>query len=144
MINHKGKEYTRIIESLYCTAEINITLQINCCCCSVAQLCQLSVTPLTVAHQAPLFMAFPRQEYWSGLPFPSLGDVPDPGIKPMSPESLALAGGLRRHGFDPWIGKFPFRKEWQPTPVFLPGEFQEQRSLAGYSPWSCKELDTTY
>ena len=37
----------------------------------------------------------------------------------------------------------PLEKGWQPTPVFLPEEFHEQRSLAGYSPWGCKELDTT-
>ena len=43
------------------------------------------MTPWTVAHQAPLSMGFSRQEYWSGLPFPSLGDLPDPGIKPGSP-----------------------------------------------------------
>jgi len=43
------------------------------------------VTPWTVALQAALSMAFPRQEYWSGLPFPSPGDLPDPGIKPGSP-----------------------------------------------------------
>ena len=42
-------------------------------------------TPWTVAHQAPLSMGFSRQEYWSGLPFPSLGDLPDPGIEPRSP-----------------------------------------------------------
>ena len=42
-------------------------------------------TPLTVAHQAPLFMGFSRQEYWSGLPFPSPVDLPDLGIKPVSP-----------------------------------------------------------
>ena len=40
------------------------------------------MTPWTVAHQAPLFMRFSRQEYWSRLPFPSLGDLPDTGIKP--------------------------------------------------------------
>ena len=44
-----------------------------------------SVTPGTVAHQAPLSVEFPRQEYWRGLPFPSPGDLPDPGIKPGSP-----------------------------------------------------------
>ena len=44
-----------------------------------------SVTPWSVAHKAPLSMGFPRQEYWSGLPFPSPGDLPDPGIKPMFP-----------------------------------------------------------
>ena len=42
-------------------------------------------TPWTVAHQAPWPMRFPRQEYWSGLPFPSLGNIPDPGIEPASP-----------------------------------------------------------
>ena len=43
------------------------------------------LTPWTVACQAPLSMGFSRQEYWSGLPFPSLGDLPDPGIEPVSP-----------------------------------------------------------
>ena len=47
-----------------------------------------------VAHQAPLPMGFPRQENWRGLPFPSPGDLPDPGIEPMSIISSALAGGL--------------------------------------------------
>ena len=49
-----------------------------------------SETPWTVAHQAPLFMGFPRQEYWSGLPFPSPGDLPDPGIEPVSLASPTL------------------------------------------------------
>ena len=44
---------------------------------------------------------------------------------------------------DSWVGKIPWRREWLPTPVFLLGEFHGQRSLAGYSPWCCKELDTT-
>ena len=48
-------------------------------------------TPWTAARQAPLSVGFSRQEYWSGLPFPSPGDLPNPGIKPMSP---ALAGGF--------------------------------------------------
>ena len=43
----------------------------------------------------------------------------------------------------PWIGKFPWRRAWQPTPVFLPGESHGQRSLEGYSPWGDKELDMT-
>ena len=46
---------------------------------------QLFVTPQTVAYQAPLSMGLSRQEYWSGLPFCSPGDLPDPGIKPRSP-----------------------------------------------------------
>ena len=48
------------------------------------------VTPWTVAHWAPLSMGFPRQEYWSRLPFPSPGDLPNSGIEPMSPAWQAL------------------------------------------------------
>ena len=51
---------------------------------------QLFVTLWTVAHQAPLSMGFSRQEYWSGLPFPPPGDLPDPGIGPMLPVAPAL------------------------------------------------------
>ena len=64
-------------------------------------------TPWTVAHQAPLSMGFSRQEYWSGLPFPSPGDLPDPGIKPGSP---VLAGGSftpKSQGKPPWPLRFP-------------------------------------
>ena len=49
----------------------------------------------------------------------------------------------RRYEFVSWVGKSPWRREWQPTPVFLPGEFHGQRSLAGYSPWGRKEWDMT-
>jgi len=45
----------------------------------------------------------------------------------------------KRHGFDPWVGKMPWRRKWYPTPVFLLEEAQEQRSLAGHSPWGHKE-----
>ena len=61
------------------------------CCAESLSHAQLFVTPWTVAHQAPLSIGFPRQESWSGLPFPSPGDLPDPGIKPRLP---ALAGGF--------------------------------------------------
>ena len=49
----------------------------------------------------------------------------------------------KRHRFNPWVRKIPWRRVWPPTPVFLPGESQGQRSLAGYSPWGRKELDAT-
>ena len=137
------------------------------------------MTLWTIAPQAPSYMGFSRQEYWSGLPFPPPGDLPDPGIEHKSPVSPALAGGffitepirkpiqkvyiillfisvfsvfgmlkvlaayilflefqvalavknplvwtedLKRHGFNPWIRKIPWRREWQPTSVFLPEE----------------------
>ena len=46
-------------------------------------------------------------------------------------------------GFNAWVWKIPWRREWQPTPVFLPGESHGQGSLAGYSPWGLKESDMT-
>ena len=49
----------------------------------------------------------------------------------------------RIHGFSPWAGKSPWRRAWLPTPVFLPGDSHEQRSLVGYSPWGHTESDTT-
>ena len=55
---------------------------------------QIIVTPWTVAYQAPLSMELSRQEYWSGLTFPTPGDLPNPGIKPMSLASPALTGGF--------------------------------------------------
>ena len=131
---------------------------------------RLFETPWTVTYQVPLSMGFSRQEFWSGLPFPSPGDLSNPGIEPRSPalQIDALQSGphpsmttgktkaliildsdskestcqCRRPRFDSWLGKTPWRREWIPTPVFLPGEFHGQRSLAGYSPWGLKELDT--
>ena len=52
----------------------------------VTESCPTLVTPWSVAHQAPLSMGFYRQDYWSGLSFPSPGDLPDPGIEPGSPQ----------------------------------------------------------
>ena len=90
------------------------------CCCLVAK-SWLFVTSWAIAHQAPLSMGFSRQEYWSGLPFPFPGDLPNPRIKLTSP---ALA--VRVFTVEPsgnveavwvWVGKeFPdteyFRREW--------------------------------
>ena len=51
--------------------------------------------------------------------------------------------GHMRLRFDPSVTKIPWRRKWQPTPKFLPGESHRQRSLAGYSPWGCRESDMT-
>ena len=48
-----------------------------------------------------------------------------------------------RHRFNPQVGKIPWKKAWQPTPLFLPGESHGQRNLVGYCPWGHKELDMT-
>ena len=61
---------------------------VSLCACSLSRV-QVFVTLWTGAHQAPLSMGFFRQEYWSGLPFPPPGDIPDPGIEPRSPAPQA-------------------------------------------------------
>ena len=69
----------------------------------VTQSCLTPATPWAVARQDSLFMEFSRQEYWSGLPFPSPGDLPDPGIEP---GSSALQADSLRTGL-PWAGDKP-------------------------------------
>ena len=58
-------------------------------------------------------------------------------------ESACQCRRHKRRGFNPWVGKIPWRRKWQPAPVPLPGKSHGRRSLAGYSPWGCKESDTT-
>ena len=111
------------------------------------------VTTGAIDHRAPLSMGFPRQEYCSGLPYPSPGDLPDTGIEPASLASPALAGRFFTN--EPpgkpymctWICihvcVYIRRRPWHPTPVLLPGNSHGRRSLVGYSPWGREELDTT-
>ena len=58
-------------------------------------------------------------------------------------ESACQCRRHKRCGFNPWVGKVPWRRTWQPTPVFVPGESHGQRTLAGYSPWGRQESATT-
>ena len=97
-------------------------------------------------------MGFSRQEYRSGLPYPSPGYLPHPGIKPRSPALHAdifpseppgkqVGREKREEGkISQGFQAGTLKKEWQPTPVSLPGKPHEQRSLVGYSPWSCKRV----
>ena len=55
-----------------------------------------------------------------------------------SKRSACQCRRCERYRFDPWVRKIPWRRTWQPTPVFLPGKSHEQRGLAGYSPWRCR------
>ena len=99
---------------------------------------QIFTTPWTAAYQAPLSVGFSRQEYWSGVPFPS------PLPRWLSgKESACQRRRWKRIWFDPWVGRIPWRRKWQSTLVFLPGKSYGQRILAGYSPWGCKESDMT-
>ena len=72
--------------------EVRVSIKLNFVC--VLSHSVMSVTPWTIAHQAPLSMGFSRQEYWRGLPFPPPGDLPDLGIEPASLMSPALLGGF--------------------------------------------------
>lgn len=58
-------------------------------------------------------------------------------------ESTCQCRRCKRHRINSWVGNTPWRRKWQPTRAFLPGNFHGQRSLAGYSPWSCKEWNMT-
>ena len=83
--------------------------------CLAAQSCLILATPWTVARQVPLSMGFPRQECWSGLPFSSSGDFPNPGIESTSRVSPGLSGKFfttecRERGFETneaWSSKVP-------------------------------------
>ena len=108
---------------------------------------RLFATPWTIAHQTPPSMGFSRQEYWSGLPFPSPGDLPDPGIEPGSPALEAEALTSEPPGKP--------RKHYFINTVWLDGIIDSvDRSLsklqetvkdreAWHSPWGRKESDTT-
>ena len=78
--------------SIYVVAFECVCVCVCVCVCALSHFSHvwLFVTPRAVADQALLSMGFSRQEYWSGLPFPPLGYLPDPGIEPLSPVSLAL------------------------------------------------------
>ena len=65
------------------------------------------------------------------------------GWVPLVAQMIRICLQCRRPGFNSWVGKISWRREWLPTPVFLPGESYGERSLVGYSPWGHKELDTT-
>ena len=126
------------------------------------------MAPWSVACQVSPPMEFSRQEYWSGLLFPTPGTLPNHRSKlgllhllhwqadslPLMPAgnspfqlSTGFTGGsdskectcqfrsYKRYRFSPWFGKIPWRRKWQPTPVFLLRKFHGQRSLAGYCPW---------
>ena len=58
-------------------------------------------------------------------------------------EPACQCGRRKRQGFDPWVGKIPWRRAWQPTPLFWPGESHGQRSLVSYSPYGCRVSDMT-
>ena len=99
------------------------------CCCLVAKSCLTLWEPLTVACQASLSMGLPRQGYWSGLPFPPPGDLPDPGIEPVSP---ALSGRL-------FTDEPPERTTHHPKCSHKSDRWLGSWLLLGYLPWRSSE-----
>ena len=116
---------------------------------SLSCLCLFSIMRVVIAtlpwpgtgitYESLFKMEFPSNRRNYG-PVPSISGFPG---STSGKEPAYQCRRCRRHGFDPWVGKIPWRRAWQPTPVFLPGEFHGQRSLAGYSPGGCKKSDTT-
>ena len=95
---------------------------------------QLFATPWTVAYRAPLSMGFSRQEYWSGLPFPPPGDLPDPGIGPRSP--ARQAGSLPAEPPDDIIFSM-FRKQERNVLI----ESESESEVAQSCPTLCDPVD---
>ena len=125
------------------------------CCCSVTQLLWPLCDPMDCS--TPGFPVLHRllelaqiHVHWVGDAIqPSHLSSPFPPAFSLSPifpwwlRGQSVCQQCRRPGFDPWVGKIPWRRKWQPTPVLLPKKSHGQRSLVGYSPWGLRELDTT-
>ena len=100
-------------------------------CCSTCQYiisfhCQITSHCMAVPH-----CIYPCISWWTDFSGGARGK-----------EVSCQCRRYKRCWFNPWVRKIPWRRAWQPTPIFLSGESHGQRSLAGYSPWGCKESDT--
>ena len=141
-----GKSFEFLIKRIFKCSLLDLascTQSYVCVCVCTLSCVRLFVTPWIVAHQTPLSLEFPRKEFWSELPFPSPGDLPHQGIKPVSPASPALAGGFfffnlmdyTVHGILQarileWVA-FPFSREGSSPPgLDLPNPGNEPRSPA--------------
>ena len=86
-----------------------------------------------IGHHLATEQQMPRLQIWLSFPGGASGNK----------EAICQCRRCNRGRFNPWIGKIPWAKAWQPTPVFLPREPHGQRSLVGYSPWGHEEPDVT-
>ena len=167
MLKHSFNSIGNVPAPQLCSGFVTVDFIMMKMKCQSLSRVRLFMIPQIVAHQVPLSMGFSRQEYWSGLPFPPPGDLPDPRIEPRCPalqadyllselpgkcfimilttlSTMGFPGGTR--GKEPayqkthsiQVGKIPWRRAWQPTPVFLPGKSHGQTSLVGHT-----ESDTT-
>ena len=116
----------------------NKFLQTCLCVDLVASVVSDSVRPHGMkTRQVPPSMGFFKQDYWSGLLFPSPEDLLNSGIEPMSPVSPALQADSLA------LAPPGQRRQWHPAPVLLPGESQGRGSLVGCQLWGLTESDTT-
>ena len=93
-VTHHKQVWRIYIHAKSSCQEVRSSCMRMCSVCQLFSCIWLFATPWTIDHQTPLSMGFSRQEYWSGLPVPPPGDLPNPGIEPMSPVFPALADGL--------------------------------------------------
>ena len=129
-----------------------------CVCAQLLQSCPTVCDPADCSLPGSTVCGILQARRLEQVAMPSSpGDLPYPGNEPTFLKSPTLAGRFfmasiiseeftcqcGRPGFYHWVEKIPWRRKWQPTPVFLPGELHGQRSLANYSPWGPKESDTT-
>ena len=84
--------------------------------------------------KSPFFLSTEEEEKVTTLPYAWASQVA---------QWLRIHPSSRRYGFDPWVRKIPWSRKWQPTQVFFSGKSHGQRSLEGYSPWGCKQLNMT-
>ena len=111
-----------------------------------------SVIPFSFCLQSfpasgPFLMPSPSETSWpfdqsQGHPH-ALGSLSRSTRRRNGTELACQCRRFKRLGFNPWVGKIPWSRKWQPTPVFLPGLFPGQQSLVGHGPWGHKESDTT-
>ena len=116
-------------------------------------LCDLHFNLFPIMLHSNHWIPFPLAQHWDLFfsKFPKLSKINKSwGSLLLSnrgfPRWLAKESAYqcRRNRFDPRVGKIPWRMKWQPMPVFMPGEFHEQRSLEGYSPWDCKRVRSNW
>ena len=137
LFRNKNAQCLLNVVSIHIFVYLQHNIFIYCMRANPLQSCPTLCDPWTVACQASLSMGFFRQEYWSGLPCPTPGDLPDPGIEPVSLMFPRLAVKFFTTSAT-WR-----RRQWHPTPVFSPGKSHGWRSLVGYSPQGHKESDPT-
>ena len=113
-----------------CFAWVNVLINISSLNFLIFSTSPLSPKPLLTSSKQSTFSQI--NTFAQGFPVSASGKEP-----------ACQCRSRKRCGFDPWVGKIPWRREWQPTPVFLPRESLGQRSLAGYSPWGRKDSDTS-